>query len=108
MIDSKKVRLSIEIEEYDHKYLKMCCLKMGVSIKEFVLNAVIEKVDSHEDDWMIKRWEEDGTREEIEKEKIDHSRKVYEVIKENGEDVIVAIPYSEIIEKRKMELMNAL
>lgn len=57
MEDEKKVRLSIVMTESEHKYLKMCCVKLGVSIKDFVLNATIDKVDLCEDDWMIKTYE---------------------------------------------------
>ena len=53
MEEEKKVRLSIVMTESEHKYLKMCCVKLGISIKDFVLNATIDKVDLHEDDWMM-------------------------------------------------------
>ncbi len=47
-------RISIDINEEDHKYLKMCCAKLGVSIKEFVLEAVQEKIKYYEDEWLFK------------------------------------------------------
>lgn len=39
MVD-KKGRLSIQIDTSMHTVLKMCCAQMGVSITEFVLEAV--------------------------------------------------------------------
>lgn len=53
MEKQKKVRLSIVMDENEHKYLKMCCAKLGVSIKDFVLNATIDRVDLQEDEWMV-------------------------------------------------------
>lgn len=50
-------RLSFDFPTDEHKYLKMCCAKLGVSIKEFVTKAIIEKVDSHEDEWMLQQVE---------------------------------------------------
>lgn len=76
-------RISIDIEENEHKYLKMCCAKLGVTIKQFVLNATIDKVDDWEDKWMIERWERDGTRQELEKEESNPNRTVY-VLDSNG------------------------
>ncbi|MBA3603720.1 MAG: hypothetical protein H0W50_08790 [Parachlamydiaceae bacterium] len=72
-------RISIDIEEAEHKYLKMCCAKLGMTIKQFVTSAAIERVDNWEDKWMLERWERDGTREEMEKEKNNPERIVYEL-----------------------------
>lgn len=72
-------RISIDIEEDEHKYLKMCCAKLGVTIKQFVIGATIEKVDDWEDKWMLERWSRDGTREELEKEASNPNRTVYEL-----------------------------
>lgn len=77
-------RISIDMEEEEHKYLKMCCAKLGVTIKQFVTQATIEKVDSWEDKWMLERWERDGTREEIEKERNELNRTSYELDKIDG------------------------
>lgn len=77
-------RISIDIEEDEHKYLKMCCAKLGITIKQFVIDAIIEKVDEWEDKWMIERWSRDGTREEIEKERNDPNRTSYELDKVDG------------------------
>jgi len=52
MEQEKIVRLSLELPESEHKYLKMCCVKLGISIKEFVLSAAISRLDEQEDEWM--------------------------------------------------------
>lgn len=41
----KKARLSVLIDLNEHKLLKMCCAEIGVSITEFVLDAVGEAID---------------------------------------------------------------
>lgn len=60
MEKEKNVRLSVEIPEEEHKYLKMCCLKLGVSIKDFVTKSVIERVDLWEDQWMVEKMKKNG------------------------------------------------
>lgn len=77
-------RISIDIEDDEHKYLKMCCAKLGMTIKEFVIGATIDRVDSYEDKWMLERWERDGTRDEIERERNDVNRTSYELEKVDG------------------------
>lgn len=47
-------RVSIVIAEEDHKYLKVCCAKLGVSIKDFVSNCINEKIEQFEDEWLFK------------------------------------------------------
>lgn len=70
-------RISIDVDEDEHKYLKMCCLRLGVTIKEFATQSIIERVDAWEDKWMMERWERDGTREEINREMNDPNRTTY-------------------------------
>lgn len=55
-----KQRLSFDMSVEDHKYLKMCCAKLGVSIKEFIIKAINEKVEFYEDEWMFKDSYEDN------------------------------------------------
>jgi hypothetical protein len=50
----EKQRLSFDMEVEDHKYLKMCCAKLGISIKDFIIKATNEKVESYEDEWLFK------------------------------------------------------
>ncbi len=47
-------RVSIVMDEQDHKYLKVCCAKLGVSIKDFVSNCINEKIEHLEDEWLFK------------------------------------------------------
>lgn len=38
-------RISVDIESHDHKLLKSYCASIGVTIKEFVLQAVINQLE---------------------------------------------------------------
>lgn len=50
-------RISVDMPEEEHRYLKMCCAKLGISIKEFVLKAVIASVEEQEDRWWLEKAE---------------------------------------------------
>ena len=71
-------RISVDIDENDHKYLKMCCVKLGVSIRQFVLEAVIDRVEEQEDKWWLEKPEtqellkksKDGTLETVDFEEV--------------------------------------
>ena len=89
-------RISVDIDEEDHKYLKMCCLKLGVTIKDFVLGCTLDKVDSCEDKWMLERWEKDGTRQEIEDERKDPNRIVYQMERKDGETKFIPVKFSSL------------
>lgn len=56
----KKQRLSFDMSVDDHKYLKMCCAKLGVSIKDFIIKATNEKLEAYEDKWLFKDSYEDN------------------------------------------------
>lgn len=47
-------RVSIVMDEENHKYLKVCCAKLGVTIKDFVSNCINEKIEQFEDEWLFK------------------------------------------------------
>jgi hypothetical protein len=96
----KKTRLSVDIDNNEHKFLKMCCAKLGMSIKEFVVEATINAVDEWEDKWWIEKWEKDGTLEEMKREENDPNRVVYELVSENGEDKFVEKKWSDIVSER--------
>lgn len=89
-------RISVDIDEDEHKYLKMCCAKLGMTIKEFVIKSTIESVDAWEDKWMLERWASDGTNEELEKERSNPNRKVYEIVFDNGETLYKETTYAEV------------
>lgn len=80
-----KHRISVDLSEDDHKYLKMCCAKLGMTIKQFVINETLKGVDAYEDKWMLERWARDGTNEELEKERSNPNRKVFEMVVENDQ-----------------------
>lgn len=70
-------RLSFDMSVEDHKYLKMCCAKLGISIKEFIIRATNEKVGAYEDEWLFKDSYEDNEGESF--VFIDHDGKVNEL-----------------------------
>ena len=43
-------KLSVEFPAEEYIYLKMACAKKGVSLKEFVTDAVIKTVEEYEDE----------------------------------------------------------
>ncbi len=51
-------RLSFDMSEQDHTYLKMCCARLGVSIKDFIIKATNEKVVACEDIWLWQQVDE--------------------------------------------------
>ena len=51
----RKFRLSMDMEEKEHLNLRMCCLKLGISMKSFVLDTVMKRVEEQEDKWWTER-----------------------------------------------------
>lgn len=76
-----KHRVSVDIEEEDHRYLKMCCAKLGVSIKDFVLKSIINSVDAQEDEWWLELPE------------------TKELLKDSQEGRIEFIPFEEVLKE---------
>lgn len=70
-----KQRLSFDMSVEDHKYLKVCCAKLGISIKEFIIKATNEKVEAYEDEWLFKDSYEDNEGENF--VYIDHDGKIH-------------------------------
>lgn len=54
------MRLTVEIPDEEHMYLKMCCAKLNAKIKDFCGEAVIEKIEDWEDIWTIEKLQEEG------------------------------------------------
>jgi hypothetical protein len=46
-------RISFDMDENEYKYLKMCCAKMGVKLKDFITKATINSVYEQEDKWFL-------------------------------------------------------
>lgn len=67
----KKNRLTLDMKAEDHMYLKMASAKLGVSMREFVLSAMLQKIEDLEDEWLLqnalKTWNdiESGDEETI-------------------------------------------
>jgi len=51
----KKARLTIDMTQQDHGCLKMACAKLGVSMREFVLQSAFEKIEELEDEKLAER-----------------------------------------------------
>lgn len=45
----EKSRLTIDMSPDEHMYLKMACAKIGVSMKDFLLQLAFEKIEDMED-----------------------------------------------------------
>jgi hypothetical protein len=53
-------RLLAEVPDKEHKYLKMCCAQLGVTMRSFITAAIIEKVEKQEDEWLLADIEQDS------------------------------------------------
>lgn len=51
-------KLSVEFPAEEYIYLKMACAKKGVSLKEFVNQAVIRSIEEYEDELDLKALEQ--------------------------------------------------
>ncbi len=48
----KKSRLTVDMSQEEHMYLKMACAKLEVSMREFLLHSAFEKMEDIEDEWL--------------------------------------------------------
>jgi len=53
-----KSRLTIDMPTEDHTYLKMASAKLGMSMREFVLEATQKRIEELEDKWLLEKAEE--------------------------------------------------
>lgn len=53
------MRLTVEIPDEEHVFLKMCCAKLKKKIKDFCGEAIIHKIHEWED-----KWDQEGVEEE--------------------------------------------
>lgn len=58
-------RLSIEFPVEQFVYLKMTCAKKGISLKDFVTEAVIHSMEEYEDELALKALNESLTEENL-------------------------------------------
>lgn len=73
-------KLSVEFPAEEYVYLKLACAKKGVSLKEFVNQAVIRSIEEYEDELDLK------TLEKLTEEDIKNAQPWDEVKKELGWD----------------------
>jgi len=48
----ERSRLTVDMSPDEHMYLKMACAKIGVSMKDFLLQLAFEKIEEMEDEWL--------------------------------------------------------
>lgn len=63
-------RLTVDMSEEEHTFLKMASAKLGVSMREFVLCAAFEKMEEIEDEWLSRKAHETLKRIEAGEEKV--------------------------------------
>lgn len=51
----EKSRLTVDMTPDEHIYIKMACAKIGVSMKDFLLQLAFEKIENMEDEWLANR-----------------------------------------------------
>lgn len=51
------VRLNFEFPRSEYPSLKMLCAKMGLSLKDFATQLIIEAIDEAEDQWLLTQGE---------------------------------------------------
>ncbi len=75
----KQQRLSFDMDVHDHKYLKICCAQLGVSIKDFIIKSTLEAVYRQEDLWFTQIGQ--TTQDVIEENftLIDHEGKLHDL-----------------------------
>ena len=48
-------RITVDMSPEEHMYLKMASAKLGVSMRQFVLEAAFAKMETLEDAWLAKK-----------------------------------------------------
>lgn len=66
----EKSRLTVDMSPEEHMYLKMACAKIGVSMKDFLLQLAFEKIEDMEDDWLADKATETLENIKLGKEKL--------------------------------------
>ncbi|MBI2810114.1 MAG: hypothetical protein HYX67_04705 [Candidatus Melainabacteria bacterium] len=68
-------RLTVDMSQEEHMFLKMASAKLGVSMREFMLAAAFEKMEEIEDEWLAKKAHETLKRIESGEEKVHDFKK---------------------------------
>ncbi len=50
-----KARLTVDMSPDEHMYLKMACAKLGVSMREFLVQSAFKQIEDMEDEWFAKK-----------------------------------------------------
>jgi predicted DNA-binding protein len=75
------VRLSINVPQEEHMYLKLAATKLGLSMKEFIIKTMNKEIDELEDKWLseeasvILKEIDEGKRKTISQEEFDRRMK---------------------------------
>lgn len=48
----RTVRVTVDMPENEHMYLKMACAKLKLSLKDFIIQATEQKIQEVEDEWL--------------------------------------------------------
>lgn len=48
-------RLTVDMDDEEHKCLKMACAELGVSMRDFIRKAAFEKIETLEDEWLAEK-----------------------------------------------------
>lgn len=52
---TEKSRITVDVSRDERMYLKMACAKIGVSMKDFLLQLAFEKIEDMEDEWLANK-----------------------------------------------------
>lgn len=64
-MDKHYKRLSVEFPAEEYVYLKMACAKKGISLKNFVTQAVLASIDAYENELAVNSLKEVLTEENL-------------------------------------------
>lgn len=76
MTNPRKARLTVDMNFEEHAYLKMACAKLGVAMRQFMLLATFQKMETLEDEWLAEKAHETLKRLESGEEKTSSWKKV--------------------------------
>ncbi|MBI3258292.1 MAG: hypothetical protein HYZ54_02250 [Ignavibacteriae bacterium] len=71
-----EARLTVDMSSEEHMCLKMASAKLGVSMRDFILAAVFEKMEEIEDEWLAQKAQDILEKIEAGKEKVHDFDKV--------------------------------
>lgn len=75
---TNRARLTVDMEFDEHSYLKMACAKLGMTMRQFVLLASFEKMETIEDAWLAEKAHQTLMRIESGEEKTSSWKKARE------------------------------